>query len=29
VGLTSYLSGSVTNGPVVLRLDNLSARPVA
>jgi len=29
VGISSYLSGSVTNGPVVLRLDNLSARPVA
>jgi PKD repeat protein len=29
VGLTSYLSGSVTNGSVVLRMDNLSARPVA
>jgi PKD repeat protein len=29
VGLTGYLSGSVTNGPVTLRLDDLSARPVA
>ena len=29
VGMTTYLSGSVTNGPVVVRLDNLTARPVA
>ena len=29
VGLTSYLSGSVTNGPIVVRMDSLSARPVA
>ncbi|UOX99811.1 PKD domain-containing protein [Blastococcus sp. PRF04-17] len=29
VGLTAYLSGSVTNAPVVLRMDDLSARPVA
>jgi len=29
VGMTSYLSGSVTNAPVVLRLDNVTARPVA
>jgi PKD repeat protein len=29
VGMTSYLSGSVTNGPIVLRLSALSARPVA
>ena len=27
VGLTTYLSGSATNAPVVLRMDNLSARP--
>ncbi|CAN5139058.1 hypothetical protein BH09ACT10_BH09ACT10_02170 [soil metagenome] len=29
IGLTSYLSGSVTNGPIVLRLDNVTARPAA
>jgi PKD repeat protein len=29
VGLTSYLSGSVTNAPVVVRMSGLSARPVA
>ena len=29
IGLTTYLSGSVTNAPVVVRLDNLTARPVA
>jgi PKD repeat protein len=29
VGLTSYLSGSVTNAPVVLRLDDVTARPTA
>jgi PKD repeat protein len=29
VGLTTYLSSSVTNAPVVVRLDNLTARPVA
>jgi PKD repeat protein len=29
VGLTAYLSGSVTNGPIVLRLDDVGARPVA
>jgi hypothetical protein len=29
VGLTAYLSGSVTNAPVVLRLDDVTARPVA
>ena len=29
IGLSGYLSGSVTNAPVVLRLDDLSARPVA
>jgi hypothetical protein len=29
VGLTAYLSGSVTNGPIVLRLDDVSARPPA
>jgi PKD repeat protein len=29
VGLTSYLSGSVTNAPVVVRMSALSARPVA
>ena len=29
VGLTTYLSGSVTNAPVVVRMDGLSARPVA
>jgi hypothetical protein len=28
VGLSSYLSGRVTNSPVVLRLDDLNARPV-
>jgi PKD repeat protein len=27
VGLTTYLSGSVTNGPVVVRLSALTARP--
>jgi len=27
VGLTTYLSGSATNAPVVLRMDDLSARP--
>lgn len=27
VGLTSYLSGSVTNGPIVVRVDDVSARP--
>ena len=29
IGLSGYLSGSVTNAPVVLRLDDLSARPAA
>jgi PKD repeat protein len=29
VGLTAYLSGSVTNAPVVVRMDDLTARPVA
>ena len=28
VGLSSHLSSSVTNAPVVLRLDDVSARPV-
>jgi PKD repeat protein len=28
VGLTTYLSGSAGNAPVVLRMDDLSARPV-
>jgi PKD repeat protein len=28
IGLSGYLSGSVTNAPVVLRLDDLGARPV-
>ena len=28
IGLSAYLSGSVTNAPVVLRLGDLSARPV-
>jgi hypothetical protein len=29
VGMTSYLSGSVTHGPIVLPLSALSARPAA
>jgi hypothetical protein len=29
VGLTTYLSGTVTNAPVVVRMSALSARPVA
>jgi hypothetical protein len=29
VGLTAYLSGTVTNAPVVVRMDDLTARPVA
>ena len=29
VGLTAYLSGGVTNGPIVLRMSDLSARPTA
>jgi hypothetical protein len=29
VGLTTYLSGTVTNAPVVVRISALSARPVA
>ena len=29
VGLTTYLSSSVTNAPVVVRMDALTARPVA
>jgi hypothetical protein len=29
VGMTSYLTGSVTNGPIVLWLSALSARPAA
>jgi PKD repeat protein len=29
VGMSSYLSGSATNGPIVLRLDDLTARPAA
>ncbi|MGY1802647.1 PKD domain-containing protein [Blastococcus sp. SYSU D00922] len=29
VGVATYLSGSVTNAPVTVRIDDLSARPVA
>lgn len=29
VGLTAYLSGSVTNTPLTLRLDDVSGQPVA